>query len=413
LSNRADERIGRHPRGFVRACLCLLVVVLALGLAGCWNRRELESLSFVSAAGVDVDSSTGLIHLTVHVLKPHALGDAGQVEKGLVQVVSTGRTVFEAVRNVIQQLPMRLFWAHNNALVIGEETARAGTALILDFFVRDGETRHDVAVMVAEGTTANEFLKIEYELDPQVGMALHTHIQSARNSLSTTVAPDLHEFTILLESPGAQPLATRVSHYTKQPGDPVGELLREEITHSPLVGGAAVFRGDRLVGWLEPLETRGLLWIKGEVRSGILVVPDPWQEGRQVGLELYRNISKVKFSVDSSGRLSAKVDIQAHAYLGDAQTPLDPLKMSDFERLLQDAYEAEIRAEANSALARCQKEFRSDVFGFGSALHRQKPAVWKQIKDQWDEIFPELEVEVTVRGRLLRSGTNTSVIRSR
>lgn len=408
--NRDRHRRARRLRC---ACICVLLVALSLTLTGCWNRREFESLAFVTAAGVDVDPATGLIHLTVHVIKLHAPGAAGQSEKAFVQLHSSGRTVFEAVRNVIQQLPERLFWAHNNVLVFGEETARSGLAWILDFFVRDGETRHDVRLIVAEGTTANEFLKIEYELDPQPGMALAMHINTARGSLSTVVAVDLHDFTIQLESPGSQPLAVRAKHFTKQPGDPVGELLREEITHSAFVGGAAVFRDDRLVGWLEPLETRGYLWIKGEVRSGILVVPDPWRQGRHTGLELYRNLSDVKFSEKAGGGLRAKVEILAHAYLGDAQTPLEPLVMADFERRLQDAFEAEVRAEAMSALQRCQKEFRSDVFGFGSALHRQNPAMWRKVKDRWDEIFPELEVEISVRGRLLRSGTNTSVIRAR
>jgi len=397
----------------LRICATVFLLVLVLGLSGCWNRRELETLGFVSAAGVDIDPATGDVLLTVHVLKPEVLGERAYTEKAFAQFQSKGRTVFEAVRSVIQQAPKRLFWAHNNLLVIGEEAARGGVVRLLDFFIRDGETRRDVFVVVAKGTTANDLLKAEYEIDSLPGTTAYAHIQFARDSLSTSVAVDLNEFLIRLESPGAQPLAVRVELVEKAPADPPGSIMRETIERSPIMGGAAVFVQDRLVGWLEPLETRGMLWLGGDVRSGILAVADPWHADRDIGLELIRSQAKVRFSQDPSGKLMAKVNIDAWCYLGDIEWPIEPLQERDFESAVQGAFEAEIRAEALSALRRLQKEYRSDVLGWGSALHRQLPSLWRQFKERWDDTFPEIEVEVEIRGRVLRSGTNTSILRSK
>ncbi len=393
--------------------LVLLVCLCMVALPGCWNRRELETLAFVSAAGVDYNEATGFYELTVHVIKPRAGTEGNMTEKAYVQALSTGKTIFEAVRNSIQQLPARLFWAHNNVLIIGEETARRGVAELIDFFERDGETRHDVMIVVAEGCTANHMLKAAYELDDQPGMQMVEHIRFVRGSLSTTLAIDLHEFLIRLNSPGTAALAVRMKPMYKQPIDLPGELIREDIGLTPIVGGLAVFRNNRMVGWLEPLAARGLLWLTGETRGGLMVVEDPWNAGVEMGLELSQSSVEAKFSQVAGGRIKASVDIKATAYLGDVQGPISPLETADFPARLQERFEAQIRAEVNTALLECKDEMRSDVFGWGSALHRQIPELWSQVKDAWDEVFPEVEVEVAVRGRVLRSGTNLSSLRAK
>jgi spore germination protein KC len=388
------------------AGLALLLACVSLVASGCWNRREIESLAFVNAAGIDVDPASGLITLSTHIVRPEMLGEHGQEQRPYSRLTSTGRTVFEAARNAIQQSPAKLFWAHNNVVIIGEATARQGIALILDFLERDGETRHDVLVVVARGATAAEMLEAEYETKPLFGTGLRQHLITARGALSTSVAPDLHAMLVTLSGKGAEPVAARIELPAKPPGGDTAAEASGASARLPIIGGAAVFSRDRLVGWLEPLEVRGVLWLKGEVRSGLLVIPDPWQEGRHIGLELARSRSKVKMTMDGD-LIRAYLAIEAHAYLGDVQAPLDPLGQSDFERAVQTAFEHEIRAEVVSALERCQRELRSDVFGLGSMLHRQNPSLWRQVEGRWGQLFPAAEVEIAVRARVLRSGTNT------
>ncbi len=391
-----------------RLIMAVLVLALSMGLAGCWNRRELETLGIVSAAGIDYNEETGFYELTVHVIKPRGGTESNMTEKAYVQVLATGRTVFEAVRNVIQQLPARLFWSHNNVLIIGEETARRGVTDVLDFFERDGETRHSVIVIVAEGMSANDLMKAAYELDDQPGMQMVEHVGFVRGSLSTTLAVQLHDFLIRLLGEGIEPIAVRIKAALKQPVDLPGDLMRETVGLTPIVGGMAVFRDDRMLGWLEPLEARGVLWLTGQTKGGILVVNDPWHDYASIGLELARSSAEVEFIGVPGGGIRARVVIRASAYLGDVQAPIAPLHMSAFESLMEASLEAGIRAEAVSALTRCQGEYRSDILGWGAALHRQDPDLWRTVKDDWEELFPQIEVEIDVHGAILRSGKNTS-----
>lgn len=43
-----------------------------------------------------------------------------------------------------------------------------------------------------------------------------------------------------------------------------------------------------------------------------------------------------------------------------------------------------------------QQSYSSDIVGFGEVLYREDYKAWKNIKDDWSTIFPELEVEIEV-----------------
>ena len=49
-------------------------------------------------------------------------------------------------------------------------------------------------------------------------------------------------------------------------------------------------------------------------------------------------------------------------------------------------------------------ETNSDVLGLGNLIYRKKPRVWEEIEDDWDDIFPELEVDIIVEVEQKRTG---------
>lgn len=63
----------------------------------------------------------------------------------------------------------------------------------------------------------------------------------------------------------------------------------------------------------------------------------------------------------------------------------------------------------NQTIESVQKQYESDIFGFGEAIHRSNPKEWKKIKRQWrDEGFSELSANVKVDVKLQHTGTVTN-----
>ncbi|MDK2931640.1 MAG: spore germination protein [Bacillota bacterium] len=398
----------------LRAAALPLIAAIMATAAGCWNRREIETVGFVLAAGVDEAREEGKIQLTVLIAKPFAIGGGmethGSAEERPFWVVSsTGYTVFEAVRNLFSQSPRRPFWAHCRFIVIGEEFARKGIRDVLDWFDRNGEFRRRVWIVAAKGAKASDLLQTEFELErmpPEGAMRL---LQAARTELSTVGEDMLNDFLQKLEGEGIDPIATRAEIIPRpQEFDIRGELKREKIGGSPRLTGAAVFRNDRLVGWLNKPETRGFNWITGRVRSGIIVIEKPGEEGKFIGLEILRAKGSFKPEVED-GRVTVTVKVEAEANVGDVQGFIDLLRSPELWASMERRMATVIENEVLAAVAKAQ-ELGSDIFGFGAELNRRDPKKWAdEFRDRWDEKFRDIDVHVEVKARLRRSGL---VIRS-
>jgi len=85
----------------------------------------------------------------------------------------------------------------------------------------------------------------------------------------------------------------------------------------------------------------------------------------------------------------------------------------DFSREDLKAAEELINQEAERrclmAIARAQ-ELNTDVFGFGDKLHRTEPAVWKEVREQWGEVFPTVLVSVKADLKIRHTGLIESPI---
>lgn len=379
------------------AGVAALVIVLSLS-AGCWSRREINTLAFAAGVGIDIADEPGKVVLTAQVIKPGDIGTpqaggkggggGGKAEPVWVSE-SMGDTVFDAVRSFATQSPRRLNLTHNEIIVIGKEAAEKGVRPLLDFFARDPEPRRTAWVIVADGKAA-DILKAKSQLAtiPARGIA---NLIEQRYATSEVSAANLQEFLGWLMSKTTAPVATHVGLTGS------GEERRAQIL------GTAVFKGDKLVGQLDKPETRGLLWVLGEVRSGIIVVESP-RGGGKVSLTIVSAESKIRPEL-RNGKMRIRVEVSEVGNLGDQGSTADlatPPMMAALERRQEDS----IRKEILAALAKARK-FKADIFGFGEAIHRKYPREWKKMEPKWDQVFPTIDVEVSVKAKIHRVGSIT------
>ena len=60
---------------------------------------------------------------------------------------------------------------------------------------------------------------------------------------------------------------------------------------------------------------------------------------------------------------------------------------------------------AKFAIDKAQKDFQSDIFGFGDVIYRKHPKEWKKLKKNWDETFASMPIHVNADFRIRRLGT--------
>jgi spore germination protein KC len=368
-----------------------LFLMFPLLLTGCWNNRELTDLNIVAGLGLD-RTDDGRILLTVQVAEPGAIqssssgsgGGGGEKSKPVFVASNEGETVFDALRGMLAVVDKKLFLSAAQVLILGERLAQDGIEEVLDFFQRDHEVSYLMDVLVAKGATPDEILRMESDIDDIPAVYIQGTVENniSRGTVKKTMFIDLVK---AVDCRGRQPAIGQIS----KSGD---KEIRTE--------GLAVFKGGKLVGWLDPFETRGYLFARNKVQSAIINVPV--DEGK-VSLEIMKSKGSVSVAIESNEPSSLIVSVEAEANVGgyEAKGRIDS---PESLYMLEEKLGEEIKKEIAMALERCQKEYASDIFGFGTYLYKYQLQCWKKVEKDWNDVFKRLPVEIRVDAKISRVG---------
>lgn len=378
-----------------KALVVIFCLIVSLSVTGCWSASELNDYAFVMGVAIDQGSEPDNILMTVQVAKPSGfkstITGGGDSEDAFWNVSNEGETVFSTVRGFTHESGRKLNFQHNALLVYSHDIAEKGIQDYLDLFVRDHEFRASTWIAVAREDAAGIFeATADLETIPAVQI---DKMMGSQEYTSETYPIQLLDFLKRLKSDTTAPVAPLIS-------------TSGEEDETIQLSGTGVFDEDKLIGELNETETRGLMWVDGNVKSGIIVVDCPTGKGK-VELEIFQAKSKVT-PVLKDGHLSIKVKIEEKGNLG-AQTCDEDLAPTKKLETLAKSQDKAIKAEIEAALKKAQ-ELDADIFGFGDAVYRKYPKQWKELKDQWSEIFPTLEVEIEVQSEIYGTGNITEPV---
>ncbi|MBM7686726.1 spore germination protein KC [Defluviitalea raffinosedens] len=374
------------------------LLVFPLMLTGCWNNRDLTEINIVAGLGLD-RTEDGKVLLTVQVVEPAAIqstssgkGKGGGAQPKPVFIESyEGETVFDAVRGMLSIVDKRLFLSTAQVLILGERLSQDGIEEVLDFFQRDYEIDYSMTVLVAKGVTPREILEMETDMESIPAVYINETVENtvSRGTLKKTMLIDLIKD---MGGSGRQPAIGQISK--------AGE--KKVITE-----GTAVFRDGKLAGWLDLYETRGYLFAIDKVKSAVVNVPA--DEGK-IAMEIIRSKGKVKVAFENGepSMLTVKVETEANVGGYEGKGALDsPDNLYFLEKTLGE----EIKKEIMMALEKTQKEYSSDIFGFGAYVSKYYPQYWKKAEKDWNGIFSKLPVDIQVDAKILRTGIIKSPVK--
>ena len=365
---------------------CLLLLT---GLSsGCWDQRELERLAIVSGIGIDLHPDGENYQVSFQIIRPDDVlggrggtggGGGGGANKPFWTLKAEGKTVFDAIRNATFESSRRLFLSHNKVVIINEEVAKKGIFPIIEFLMRDAEPRLSEWLLVTPDQ-AEKVLQVESKLEkvPATGIAHQLQTYHATSKVRAVSLYDFANHFVQKKTAGTMP----VIRIVETDGE---KILKLEKT--------AVFKEDKLAGDLDYRETRGLLWVLGEVRGGIIVLELP-DDGATVSIVISEATGKIS-AVVKERPLKMQVEIDLEAILGGQSTEqnlVTPEKTNFLEKLTAEAITGEVEAALSKA-----RQLGADIFGFAEHLHRYHPQVWKELQKEWESYFRQLDVTIKVK----------------
>lgn len=389
--------------------IIFLTIFLLIPLSGCWGSHQLDSYAIVQGVGIDL-TEDNQVQLTFQMLKPQQIkspsagggggGSAGG--KAVWTLTSVGETFFDALRKATLQSDRRLYMGQLKIIVLGETVARAGITPFLDFLYRDYGPRFIAYCFITPGKAQN-ILEAEHEQESIPATAIE---KLAKESINTSLIPGKTRTLDVVKT-----LNSDTSDPTLAGIDLIPSADKEKKKDLVKLDNTAIFKKDKLVGWFDGKEMRGVLWLRGEVKGGDLVVKSPSTSEQKFAKQSIR-ITRAKSKISPemiNQKLTLTVDIKVEGNVAEQMDGIDLTKPESIKEINKEA-EVAILEEINSALTKAQK-WGVDIFGFGVETHKKLPQEWPALKDNWQEEFQNLEVVVNVEADLKGTGVITNIIK--
>ncbi|WP_177222333.1 Ger(x)C family spore germination protein [Paenibacillus sp. UNC496MF] len=379
--------------------LWLLLIVPLLG--GCWDRVEMNDISFFMASALDL-TDKGELKISIQVPIPVGAGSGesgkastgGMLGKTYFVVTSTGINIHDAERKIQYKMSRHFFKGHRRVVFIGEKFARSGIKDALDYYARDPGSRLRTYLVVAKGGEATKLLMNDHPIERIPSEDVR---ELERSGTGTSVT--FRDFLMAQANEGIVPImgAIELISPTDNPGKEDGFRLNS-------LSSTAVFKDYRLVGYLNDIETRSMNWIKNKLGQTIVAEKLP-RAGGNVGAVLNKTSSRIVTTL-KDGKVLLCIELYGEGVLNEANVNMDmndPKNVSVIEKELGQL----IARQALHTVKKAQTEWKADVFGIGLQLHRFQPSAWRKVRKNWDATFASAEVSVKATIKIDRAGITT------
>ncbi|KAB3532480.1 Ger(x)C family spore germination protein [Alkaliphilus serpentinus] len=370
--------------------IMLVLLMAATLLVGCWDQVEIDDRIFIAILGFDIApedlaENPGQSKYQLSISFPNQSGGlGGEVELTNVYLSSLGSNMHSILRQIGARTSKSIYFGHLRGLVLGEELAKDPRMIreILDAFENNPLISRRISIGIVEGK-AKDIIEMEPQQEGDVGQYI-TRIFRKMDKSQRAPLMDIGEVLISLHNNGDVLIPRLVPD-------------EKEIK----TAGSAVIKNFALVGWLGEKETIAANMAAGKV--DLIVIDIPFEEmlipynitdGR-ARYEIFHNKEDIIFKIE----IDVEGDLE-QMYLNAEEDLTDPKFINE----LQSQAEKKIKDMVEGTLVKLQKEFNSDALDISSYIQKYHPSLWKEIEEDWDEVYKNMNFEVVADVKIRRVG---------
>ena len=396
-------------RQTVNILFCMVaIVILTISASGCWDRREPKSLAMVSSSLFDLTADGNYV-LTIEVRNPAAqtsIQNGGKASN--LTATSAGKSAPEAMRNLSRSMDKPIFGWHNKVRFFSDRLARSDVISVQDYLLRSHVSDEKPLMIIVADEDPKRIYSATLGLSDTVGDYFENMSQANPELSAKSVFVDVLAFIKDYYDDGKQPVAG-VIYLVPQLSDTSD--IETSDRQDPNNGankvftikneGLAVFKNDKLVGYMNGTETRAYNFIINKIKTAVVNIQSG---GDSVIVAINKSKADVETTVeDNQTVVEIRVKISASILQEGGSKNINK---TDLLKTVENSLNMQIAEEITNAVQKAQTEFHSDIYGFGTTMHTQHPDQWEQIKNHWDDhYFTNAVINVTVESSVDKTGS--------
>ncbi len=383
--------------------ICLTFILCTS--SGCVYYQEINKMAVILGIAVDqmqqLDGKK-LYRVTIQVVDPNQIASSAGFTPGasgvpVLDIKGEGENIIQAVRDATRKTSRQTYFGHLEVIIIGEEIAREGLNGILDTFERDANVRAEVPVLISRGVPAFHVLGTLSALNIIPAQSINGKLKNMERLLGTGLDVPLYKLVQRISTKGINPCLTGV--VVNGLFDKSSKLANVESSQviQSFISGIGIFNREmKLVQWVDGADAKTITLLHNKLQNTVVSLPNS-----STTFEITEsNVDKE--AVLRNGKYVLKVKIKLDAELEGLQEEIDVTKPFVVHKL-EEQLNKKFRDDVVHGIQTVQRT-QSDVFGFGLSIYQKRPQEWKKVEKDWDRIFQNASIEVSVQSNIQRLG---------
>lgn len=369
----------------IKIVLLLIPIIL---LAGCWDMVEINQRTYPYSFGVDlIDNEKENLSLIITYPNIKALGKNPSSEDKTYILKAQGTSIFDAIRKLSTETRGPFYFKHLRVLVLGEDAAKNKKIVneIMDGLMRDYIINKRVLITVVEDKAEKLLESLPGNVKQEfVEGTLFGLLLNAQNA--TYFTPNhLSDFIDSMDKKGAA----------------IVPLLFQE-NETVKASGGGIFKDYTLVGYIDGKENEAISILDGTAQTTAI---DINYKGDIISLNT-DNIESKKKLLPNDESLKIKYNIQVEGSIQEYKISEGGALIKTVEKIneIEEMYAKQLKAALDNIINVLQKDFKADALGIGEYLSKYHPKLWKEVKDDWENVFADIEIELDIEVKIRRRG---------
>ena len=398
--------------------ILILIIIFIMAFSSSYSSLNIDNLAHVLAIGIDT-SDDNKLEVSFQFSTPVSASESGSSQKSTAFINTvTASSLSNAINLVNGYLGKQINMSHCKAIIFSEDLAMQGISDEIYTLINDTQVRPSSNIVISK-CTAKYYLE---ETKPQLENLISKYYEIfATPSQYTGYMPDatIGNFFNSLICKTCEPYAILGGVNAGVPKNNNEIDSQKDYTikanNSSIQGengaeniGVAVFKGDKLVGELDALETISFLNIRNDLDRFLISVPDPLNNNHYLDIYL-TPVHSTSINIDTTNQspyIKIKLEFSGRIY---SMTENSKYLSSEVLDSISNSCNSYLESVFADYLYKTSKDLKSDINGFGKYTLKNFITSEQYENYNWLEnyknSFFDVEVNTSVKSGMLITET--------
>ncbi len=374
--------------------LVLLSAVSVFILPSC-DKAGTELADLMIIQGIGIDASDGGYKVTVEILNNEQSGspsgDSSSDNKTKIYTAE-GDSVAAALRTLITKSGNQPLFAHNRVIVIGEGAANRKISDILDFFIRNYDSRATQLLCVAKNDSAENVIRAKLLSDTVKSEILEKMLEESHRQ---SLVPEVRVIDAI----------NRIKSETTVLCIPAVTIQKNGENEDFKLDGCALYGRDEAFSmYISGGDAEGICFLDDDIEKGYFTADLP--NGKKATFVINRGKTDYEIA-EEGGKLVYRATIKLSCDIDEVDGSEYFSMNSDFFGKIKESVCASICKKCENTITVLKGEHGGDALRYGKRLQLYENDIYNKYRNQWDKTFKDIETVISVDVTIRRIGEET------